>query len=331
MAKEKTHEEQTTLAVPNEGMAGLLAQAPAAPEVVRDEHGRAVGVELEAEHLEVPRLALVQKMSRITTEKLAEPGDVISTLTLEVLYPLPQHKVSGDPLPHQLPFVIPGSDPVQLGLPFLPFRCFVDRVSFTEKFELQCRSLPGGLRTPPGFHSPAWQEGDGWDKTMCAPCPLKDWGEDGTKPECDLNYNVLGFVLNMDGADVESILGAPIAGAFARTSLKTGRSIATATKLAGRNPWSTVWMLWRTHERNEYGDFFVWRARQAANSATGKALFTPAPLAQAAADVYAAMSGARVNVDYTKAAGVDVEEGAAKPMGTDPAAEADPWDNEPAQ
>jgi hypothetical protein len=322
-------DEKTDLAKVEAPLLGSLVAAGAgAPvaEVLRDGDGRAVGVEIETNKLEVPRLALVQKQSRVTDENLAQPGQLLSTLLMESLWPLPQHQFpKGSDLPDGLlPFAVPGADPPTVALPFLPLRAFVDQVMFNDKFSLVCRSLPGGLRTVQGFRSPAWQEGDAWDPTLCSNCPLKDWGPNSEKPECGLTYNIIGFALDIAASDVEGMLGMPMAVTFANSSAKTGRTMATNMKMSGKNPWAYIWLLWNTMEKNDMGSFYVWRAQRAKQPGTAKALPTPPELYEYAAAMFANLVDRPLDIDRETAADAAHEVPAEGAVGTEGAV----WDDE---
>lgn len=325
--------EETALAQPASGPAfGNMIQPSSSvgTELLRDETGAIVGVEIENDKLEIPRLALIQKQSAVTDQGLAKAGDLMSTLEMSVIWPLPIHDTpprdeAGNILPAFAPFLIPGSNPPRLGIPFLPVKVFDDRVMFNEDFSLACRSIQGGRRTVQGFRSPAWTEGDEWDPTLCSNCPLKDWKQDGGPPECSLVYNVIGFALNLHGTNMDAIMGIPMAASFSNTSARTGRQVATLIKASGRNPWGFLWTLWTSVQTGPKGTYYVWNARQA-HLPDGQAISPSPEMAERAVTTYQSIEARGAEIERTSAASLEAEPVPETPLADDP--NKDPWEDQ---
>lgn len=100
--------------------------------------------------------------------------------------------------------------------------------------------------------SPDFLVGRGDPGGDCASCALKDWGPDGTPPDCSVTYNFV--VLPVNGPAAEFPLPAVVQ--FTRSGAKTARKLNSVLALV-RPPWRAILRLRTARQENDRGVFYI--------------------------------------------------------------------------
>lgn len=188
---------------------------------------------LRPEDLVLPRVKVVQQMSKEVADKKADPGDFYNTLTGEVY---------GTTLRIQ---------------PIVTFmqRIFLVRQERREKADalLQAEGMEP-LSEGDGLKCRSFDmfEGKGEPGVECNICPLSKWtkGPKGQQvpPLCTETYNVAA----------SNEIGELVIVSFARSSAKVGKRFFSAIRIGGQSaPWAKLYDLETHAERNDLGNFFV--------------------------------------------------------------------------
>jgi hypothetical protein len=187
---------------------------------------------LRPQDIVMPRIKVVQQLSKEATDSKAEAGDFYNTLTGEVL---------------------------EQPLKVLPLVSAMQRVFLTREGEK--RRLADTMLVEAG-HQPL-SEGDGlkcrsFDMVhgrgepgvLCElNCPLSQWRPGQEPPLCTETYNVVAM----------TEIGELVVLSFSKSSAKVGKRFFSAIRLAGVNraPWSRIYVLNTTRVSNSKGTFHV--------------------------------------------------------------------------
>lgn len=188
---------------------------------------------LRPEDLVLPRVKVVQQMSKEAADHKADPGDFYNTLTGEAY---------GTSLRIQ---------------PILSFmqRIFLVRQERREKADqlLEAEGMEP-LSEGDGLKCRSFDmfEGKGEPGIECNLCPLSKWtkGPKGQQipPLCTETYNVAAA----------NEIGELVIVSFARSSARVGKRFFSAIRIGGQQaPWTKFYELETHAERNDLGNFFV--------------------------------------------------------------------------
>jgi hypothetical protein len=181
---------------------------------------------VEQDMLIIPRLKLVQKNSVEIDDKLAEPGEVVNSVTKDIL--------------------AKGTKPVII-IPIKNNRTRILFRQFDDGGGLMCQSFDGltGQGNPGGD---------------CSKCPMNQWKVDDKKknraPDCTELLNIFCIVRGYD-------FPIPLTASFGRTSMGAGKQLinffwADAQK-AQKSPWNFAYQLKTEMTENEFGKFYVFK------------------------------------------------------------------------
>ncbi len=174
----------------------------------------------------IPRLKLVQKTSVEIDDKVADPGEVVNSVTKDILAKATK------------PVII---IPIKNNRTRILFRPFDDGGG------LMCQSFDGltGQGNPGGD---------------CSECPMNQWKIDDKKknraPDCTELLNIFCVVRGYD-------FPIPLTASFGRTSMGAGKQLinffwADAQK-AQKSPWNFAYQLKTESMENEFGKFYVFK------------------------------------------------------------------------
>lgn len=181
---------------------------------------------VEQDLLIIPRLKLVQKNSVEVDDEIAKPGQIVNSVTKDV---------------------IGKKDEPLLLIPVLNTRSRILFRPFDEGGGLLCQSSDG-------------KNGTGEPGGICASCPENQWKNEGKKnisPNCTELLNIFCIVRGYD-------FPIPLTASFGRTSMGAGKQLvnffwADAQKNQ-KSPWNFVYELKTEMTENEYGKFYVFKA-----------------------------------------------------------------------
>ena len=249
-------------------LAERLQAAPDYIEALRPLAG--VGTEgIEESAVQLARIAIAQPLSVVVRDNLGPVYmELYNSMFSTTVWPVPGiHQLDRDELkaicddfqknPAFKGFNKDGM--AEVVLPVLVLDCFRDRLYFKEG-DLLCAARRGGLRTREGFTSPAWQEGDTWDKTMCDSCPLKDWPEEGAKEKSPPCTDQINAVCLLPTEPLDRRVAAVV---FASSSHKVGRKLEGFVKSFGRQypAWARMYGLWVEEQEFDQGKAGVLRVK----------------------------------------------------------------------
>ena len=173
----------------------------------------------------IPRLKLVQKNSVEIDNELAKPGQVVNSVTKEV--------------------ILRGKEPIVI----IPIKNTKSRLLFRPMGEgggLLCQSFDG-------------MTGQGAPGGNCLECPKAKWPEDrskSTSPECADYINVFCVVRGYD-------FPIPLTGAFGKTSMGAGKQLVNFfwadSQKAQKSPWNFAYELNTIPSENEKGKFYIFK------------------------------------------------------------------------
>lgn len=198
--------------------------------VQRTETGVIAGLEgVEQDMLIIPRLKLVQKNSVEIDDDLAKPGQIVNSVTKDVI-----NKV--------------GKNGNVTIIPIKNTRTRILFKPFNEGGGLLCQSFDG-------------VEGTGDPGGDCSKCPMNQWETNPkTKkqesPKCTELLNIFCLVRGYD-------FPIPLTASFGRTSMGAGKQLvnffwADAQK-AQKSPWNFAYELSTQSTENEFGKFYIFK------------------------------------------------------------------------
>lgn len=197
---------------------------------------------IEPEDLVIPRIRLLQPLSKEVVERKSEAGHFAISITGEILPKL------------QILFFYHTKSRV----------CFARAIDKAAGEGVACISMDAKL---------------GSRGENCAECALSMWddtvkvadrvkGQKTSGPECNLCFNYPCFVLNSQNPDM------PVALSVMRTSLKIGREINSFIRLCRAQWWTKVFEVYSELRKGEKGSYYVFaykELRKATEEEQGKA------------------------------------------------------------